>query len=84
MVNKHGSKVRLHFKLDQDQLWVGLKGTPLTSLLVLTVSVMYYMYMYMYAERTEKIPLSSVRQVLSEPIKGHEEYHIMVGLSHHH
>lgn len=31
-------------------------------------------------ERTEKIPLGSIRQVLSEPIKGQEEYHIMVSI----
>ena len=30
------------------------------------------------AERTEKLPLGSVRKIVSEPIKGHEEYHIMV------
>lgn len=30
------------------------------------------------AERTEKISLGSVKRVISEPIKGHEEYHIIV------
>ncbi len=30
-------------------------------------------------ERTEKIALGSIKAVISEPIKGHEEYHIMVG-----
>ena len=29
-------------------------------------------------ERTDKIPLGSIKKVTSEPIKGHEEYHIMV------
>lgn len=29
-------------------------------------------------ERTEKLPLGSIRNVLAEPIKGHEEYYIMV------
>lgn len=29
-------------------------------------------------ERTEKVPLGSIRNIISEPIKGHEEYHIMV------
>lgn len=53
MLNKHGSKVRLHFRLQQEQLWIGTK------------------------ERTEKLPLGSVRKIVSEPIKGHEEYHIM-------
>ena len=26
MVNKYGTKVRLHFKLEQDQLWLGTHG----------------------------------------------------------
>ena len=26
MVNKYGSKVRLHFKLESEQLWIGTKG----------------------------------------------------------
>ena len=29
-------------------------------------------------ERTVKVPLPSVRSIVSEPIKGHEQYHIMV------
>jgi hypothetical protein len=53
MINKYGGKVRLHFKLDLEQVWIGTK------------------------ERTEKVPLGSIRNVISEPIKGHEEYHIM-------
>ncbi|XP_064406813.1 ubiquitin domain-containing protein UBFD1-like [Halichondria panicea] len=53
MLNKYGNKVRLHFKKELDQLWIGTK------------------------ERTEKLPLGSISNVLSEPIKGHEEYHIM-------
>lgn len=53
MVNKAGGKVRLTFKLELDQLWLGTK------------------------ERTEKLPMSSIRNVISEPIEGHEEYHIL-------
>lgn len=53
MVNKHGGKVRLTFKLDQDQVWIGTK------------------------ERTEKIGLGSIKNVVSEPIEGHPEYHIV-------
>ena len=29
-------------------------------------------------ERTEKVPLGSIKKIVSEPIKGHEEYYIMV------
>lgn len=54
MMNKSGGKVRLTFKLEIDQLWIGTK------------------------ERTEKIPMSSIKNIVSESIEGHEEYHIMV------
>ena len=53
MLNKHGGKVRLTFKMEQDQLWIGTK------------------------ERTEKIGMSSIKNVLSEPIEGHPGYHIV-------
>lgn len=53
MYNKKGGKVRLTFKLELDQLWIGTK------------------------ERTEKINMSSIHYVVSEPIAGHEEYHMM-------
>ncbi|XP_011352363.1 ubiquitin domain-containing protein UBFD1 isoform X2 [Ooceraea biroi] len=53
MLNKSGGKVRLTFKLEQDQLWIGTK------------------------ERTDKIPMNSIKGVHSESIHDHPEYHIM-------
>lgn len=53
MCNKSGGKVRLTFKLELDQVWIGTK------------------------ERTEKLPLNSIKAVHSEPIVGNEEYHIL-------
>ncbi|KAM9305009.1 LOW QUALITY PROTEIN: ubiquitin domain-containing protein UBFD1 [Gastrophryne carolinensis] len=53
MYNKSGGKVRLTFKLEQDQLWIGTK------------------------ERTEKVPMGSIKNVISEPIEEHEDYHMM-------
>ncbi|KAG5896350.1 hypothetical protein JTB14_005828 [Gonioctena quinquepunctata] len=53
MLNKHGGKVRLTFKLESDQLWLSTK------------------------ERTEKLPMGSIKGVVSEPIEEHEEYHIL-------
>ncbi|XP_076458234.1 ubiquitin domain-containing protein UBFD1-like [Babylonia areolata] len=53
MYNKSGSKVRLTFKMEADQLWIGTK------------------------ERTDKIPMNSIKQVVNEPLEGHEEYHMM-------
>lgn len=54
MLNKHGGKVRLTFKLENDQLWLSTK------------------------ERTEKLPMGSIKNIVSEPIEEHEEYHILV------
>ncbi|XP_037094040.1 ubiquitin domain-containing protein UBFD1-like [Pollicipes pollicipes] len=53
MLNRTGGKVRLTFKLESDQLWIGTK------------------------ERTEKVSMSSVKAIVSEPIVDHEDYHIM-------
>ena len=38
MFNKSGGKVRLTFKLEQDQLWIGTKGEMMVSLIFLTLS----------------------------------------------
>ncbi|XP_030192954.1 ubiquitin domain-containing protein UBFD1 isoform X2 [Gadus morhua] len=54
MYNKSGGKVRLTFKLEQDQLWIGTK------------------------ERTEKVPMGSIKNVVTESIEGHDGYHMMV------
>ncbi|KAJ8970155.1 hypothetical protein NQ317_003317 [Molorchus minor] len=53
MLNKHGGKVRLTFKLENDQLWLSTK------------------------ELTEKLPMGSIKGVVSEPIEEHEEYHLL-------
>lgn len=53
MYNKYGGKVRLTFKLELDQVWIGTK------------------------ERTEKVPMGSIKNVVSEPIEGHDEYHML-------
>lgn len=53
MYNKSGGKVRLTFKLELDQLWIGTK------------------------ERTDKIPMSSIKAVVNEALEGHEDYQIM-------
>lgn len=33
---------------------------------------------YSPTERTEKIPMGSIKHVVTEPIEGHEDYHMMV------
>lgn len=53
MLNKSGGKVRLTFKLENDEVWIGTK------------------------ERTDKVPMSSIKAVVSEPIDGHEGFHML-------
>jgi len=53
MLSSKGAKVRLTFKLECDELWIGTK------------------------ERTEKVPISTIRSVTSQPIIGYEHYHIL-------
>ncbi|XP_035575683.2 LOW QUALITY PROTEIN: ubiquitin domain-containing protein UBFD1-like [Canis lupus dingo] len=53
MYKKSEGKVRLTFKLEQDQLWISTK------------------------QQTAKLPVGSIKNVLSEPIEGHEDYHMM-------
>uniref|UniRef100_A0A2K6UZC6 Ubiquitin-like domain-containing protein n=1 Tax=Saimiri boliviensis boliviensis TaxID=39432 RepID=A0A2K6UZC6_SAIBB len=52
MYNNHHTPLRLTFKLEQDQLWIGTK------------------------EQTEKLPVGSIKKVVSEPIERHEDYHM--------
>jgi hypothetical protein len=53
MLSSRGAKVRLTFKLEVDELWIGTK------------------------ERTEKIPMGTIRSVATQPIAGHEHYSIL-------
>jgi len=53
MYNKAGGKVRLTFKMELDQLWIGTK------------------------ERTQKIPMASIKAVVSEALDGNEDYHML-------
>ncbi|OTF69180.1 ubiquitin-like protein 4A-like protein [Euroglyphus maynei] len=53
MLNKFGNKVRMTFKLEQDEVWISTK------------------------ERTQKIQMTHIKSVISEPIINHQQYHIM-------
>ncbi|KAH9417385.1 Ubiquitin domain-containing protein ubfd1 [Dermatophagoides pteronyssinus] len=53
MLNKFGNKVRMTFKLEQDEVWISTK------------------------ERTQKIQMTQIKSVISEPILDHQQYHIM-------
>lgn len=36
--------------------------------------------MFYLTERTEKVPMGSIKNVVSEPLEGHEDYHMMVSV----
>lgn len=83
MYNKSGGKVRLTFKLEQDQLWIGTKGEITAGLILLVIPVIQFSSFlfccfFPSTERTEKVPMGSIKNVVSEPIEGHEDYHMMV------
>lgn len=80
MYNKSGGKVRLTFKLEQDQLWIGTKGKIIANLLLLAALQHKDAdnLNFSSAERTEKVPMGSIKNIVSEPIEGHEDYHMMV------
>ena len=40
--------------------------------------IVHLLELFSVLERTEKLPMSSIKNVVSEPIEGHEEYHILV------
>lgn len=71
MRNKSNAKLRLTLKLELDQLWIGTPGMASSPFLPLHPQCRWL------SERTEKVPISSIQGVLSEPIVGHEHYHIL-------
>ncbi|XP_075686547.1 ubiquitin domain-containing protein UBFD1 isoform X3 [Rhinoderma darwinii] len=91
MYNKSGGKVRLTFKLEQDQLWIGTKDGPKFQRQKLkllrdrqadfhSMKSRYFLWQkasLSTVERTEKIPMGSIKNVISEPIEDHDDYHMM-------
>lgn len=79
MFNKSGGKVRLTFKLEQDQLWIGTKGRLRHPQRLWSDQLSAdSRVLFTSTERTEKVPMASIKNVVSEPIEGHEDYHMMV------
>lgn len=41
---------------------------------------MFFIFLCVFfsTDRTEKVPMGSIKNVVSEPIEGHEDYHMMV------
>lgn len=80
MYNKSGGKVRLTFKLEQDQLWIGTKGDCMFLFYeqIICLILCDNLCEILSTERTEKIPMGSIKNVVAEPIEDHEDYHMMV------
>ena len=82
MLNKAAGKVRLTFKLELDQLWIGTKGQhQILCHALLQCNGKYFNYIFKFIERTEKVSMGSIKNVLSEPIEGHEDYHVLVRMT---
>lgn len=59
-----GSKLAPEFKLSFVWIFYSIKS--------------YLLSFFFHTERTEKIPMGSIKNVISEPIEDHDEYHMMV------
>jgi len=46
-----------------------------TDFYILSLIIFFF---FLHSERTEKIPMGSIKNVISEPIEDHDEYHMMV------
>jgi len=49
--------------------------------IVIQVHLTMCIFCLLFSERTEKIPMGSIKNVVSEAIEGHEEYHMLVSPS---
>lgn len=78
MVNKHGAKVRLTFKLELDQVWIETSGMHTVHSHFTNFCLCFYC-MVLDLERTDKIRMEDIHNVFYELIENHEEYSIMVG-----
>ena len=72
-------QTRARSTLDWNKRYLVTRGKNSSGLVdgdEITTTALYLFFDH--AERTEKIPLGSIKKVLTEPIKGHEEYHMLV------
>jgi len=70
-------KVRLTFKMENDQIWIGIYRRFLL-MEFLRILQLIIRTIVGTKEKTEKISMSSIKTIVNEPIEGHEEYHIIV------
>ena len=70
MLSQSAKKARLTFKLELDELWIntGNAGGKIN----LTKCLFFFL-----AETTKKIPMAHIRNIVDEPIEGHDGYSIV-------
>ena len=71
MLNHSAKKARLTFKLELDELWIN------TGRISRSISDEYRSFDRFLAETTKKIPMTHIRNIVDEPIEGHEGYSIV-------
>ena len=78
MLNHSAKKARLTFKLELDELWINT-GKKNRSSFCFVFCFFQYRFVLLLAETTKKIPMTHIRNIIDEPIEGHDGYSI-VGL----
>jgi hypothetical protein len=74
MLNHAAKKARLTFKLEFDELWI---NTGRKHHRTANNSIDSLRSLYLSAETTKKIPMPHIRNIIDEPIEGHEGYSIV-------
>jgi hypothetical protein len=79
MRNQRNRPVRLTFRLELDQLWIATAGKKECSGIKLLAKKLKRATdkQLVVAENTQKIPMSNISDIVSEPIENHEEYWII-------
>ena len=70
MLNHSAKKARLTFKLEFDELWINT-GSTLFSM------PNFFICRLFSAETTKRIPMKHIRNIVDEPIEGHDGYSIV-------
>lgn len=72
MLNHSAKKARLTFKLETDELWINTGNAETIRFLFSSSWALFHL-----AETTKKIPMRQIRNVIDEPIEGHDGYSIV-------
>lgn len=69
MLNHTAKKARLTFKLENDELWINTSK--------LKSSYIYFNICLISGETTKRIAMTQIRNIIDEPIEGHDGYSII-------